>query len=51
MFDRLSEERRRVKAVVREANREAEDKFLQSVVKNFGRNVKMFWKEVMSVRK
>ena len=44
------EERRRVKAVVREAKREAEDRFGTKLSQNFEGNRKMFWKEVKRVR-
>ena len=50
-FDEYMEERRRVKAVVREAKREAEDWFGARLSQDFEGNSKMFWKEVKRVRK
>ena len=50
-FDEYREERRRVKAVVREAKREAEDRFGAKLSQDFEGNKKMFWKEVKRVRK
>ena len=50
-FDRYRKERRGVKAVVREAKREAEDRFGLKLSQNFEGNMKVFWKEVKSVRR
>ena len=51
VFDEYREERRRVKAVVEEAKREAEERFGMKLSQNFEGNRKMFWKEVKKVRK
>ena len=45
------EERTRVKAIVREAKRGAEDRFGAKLSQDFEGNRKMFWKEVKRVRK
>ena len=50
-FDEYREERRRVKAVVRGASREAEDWSGVKLSQDFEGNRKMFWKEVKRVRK
>ena len=50
-FDEYREERRRVKAVVREAKKEAEDRFDAKPNQDFEGNRKIFWKKVMRVRK
>ena len=44
-------ESRRVKAVLREAKREAEDRFGAKLIQDFAGNRKMFLKEVKRVRK
>ena len=46
MFDRYREERRRVKAVVRESKRKAEDRFGTKLSQTFEGNRTIFWKEV-----
>ena len=50
-FDRYREERRKVKAVVRESKRKVEDTFRTNLGQNFEGNRKMFWKEVKRVWK
>ena len=48
-FDEHMEDRRRVKAVVREAKKEPEDRFGTKLSQDFEGNRKMFWKEVKRV--
>ena len=50
-FEEYRKERRKVKAVVREAKKEAEDRFGAKLSQDFEGNRKMFWKEVKRVRK
>ena len=50
-FDVHRKERRRAKTVVREAKRDAEDRFGTKISQNFEGNRKMFWIEVKRGRK
>ena len=50
-FDGYREQRRRVKAIVREAKREAEDRFGAKLSQDFEGNGKMFWKGVSRGRR
>ena len=49
VFEKYRKERIRMKAVVREANRETEDRFGAKLSQDFERNRKMFWIEVKRV--
>ena len=51
VFDRYRENNSRLKAVVREAKKESEDKFGMKVSQNFEENRKIFWKEMRRVHK
>ena len=44
-FDRYREERKRMKAIVTEAKREAEDRLGTKLSQNFERNRKMLWEK------
>ena len=50
-IEEYREARRRVKAAVREAKREAEDRLGAKLSQNFEGNRKMFWKELERVWK